>query len=341
MISEPITRLHTWWDRQSRELNTERPKDAASLLRSLEAEGLLRLPDPGCGRTRERFACLAAIGEIDLTLGRLAEAHADAASILGELHAEPVRPGQLWGVWAAEPPNARVQATQHSGGWRLAGRKAWCSGAGIYSHALVTAHAPDGPRLFAVELSVPEVRPVDGTWQALALTGSDTRSVDLDDAPATAVGGSDDYVARPGFWHGAAGVAAVWYGGAVSVARALSAAASRRPDDDLLLAQLGAVDVALAGAHAALTAAADGFDADPSDRNHVAAVRARRTRGVVEAAVSEVLDLVGRALGAAPLAMDRRHARRVADLQLYVRQSHADRDLADLGRRLLDTEALW
>ena len=111
-------------------------------------------------------------------------------------------------------------------------------------------------------------------------------------------------------------------------------AAVRRPDDDILLAHLGAVDVALAAAHASLAAAAAAFDADPKDRSGRAAVIARRTSGVVEATVTEVIDRVGRALGAAPLAMDRDHARRVADLQLYVRQSHADRDLADLGRRI-------
>src|SRR4249919_1622082 len=39
-------------------------------------------------------------------------------------------------------------------------------------------------------------------------------------------------------------------------------------------------------------------------------------------------------LGPAPLAFDETHARRVADLEIYVRQHHAERDLADLGNRL-------
>jgi hypothetical protein len=41
------------------------------------------------------------------------------------------------------------------------------------------------------------------------------------------------------------------------------------------------------------------------------------------------------------LATDETHLRRVADLQLYLRQSHADRDLADLGRRLIATVPQW
>jgi hypothetical protein len=40
---------------------------------------------------------------------------------------------------------------------------------------------------------------------------------------------------------------------------------------------------------------------------------------------------VGRALGPAPLATDREHAQRVADLTVYLRQHHAERDLARLG----------
>ena len=60
---------------------------------------------------------------------------------------------------------------------------------------------------------------------------------------------------------------------------------------------------------------------------------ALRTRGIVARAVDEVLARVGRALGPAPLALEAEHARRVADLQLYVRQHHAERDQASLGAR--------
>jgi hypothetical protein len=44
---------------------------------------------------------------------------------------------------------------------------------------------------------------------------------------------------------------------------------------------------------------------------------------------------VGHALGPAPLGFDEDHARRVADLELYVRQHHAERDLARLGAAVL------
>jgi hypothetical protein len=55
-------------------------------------------------------------------------------------------------------------------------------------------------------------------------------------------------------------------------------------------------------------------------------------RAVVEHAVDEAIVRTGRALGPAPLVLDARHAQRVADLTIYVRQSHAERDLAALGK---------
>ena len=80
--------------------------------------------------------------------------------------------------------------------------------------------------------------------------------------------------------------------------------------------------------------AARGFprNADPFDRSGSAEMLARRTRAVVEHAVDEAITRSGRALGPGPLCQDGRHAQRVADLTIYVRQSHAERDLATLGR---------
>ncbi|HEY0215743.1 MAG TPA: acyl-CoA dehydrogenase, partial [Cellulomonas sp.] len=49
----------------------------------------------------------------------------------------------------------------------------------------------------------------------------------------------------------------------------------------------------------------------------------------------DVLRIAGHALGPAPLALEPEHAKRVADLQVYVRQQHAERDDASLGSALL------
>jgi alkylation response protein AidB-like acyl-CoA dehydrogenase len=348
IASGSTTDIRAWWRGQAvngeQADTTYQPTSAAALMRSLAGGPLLDLPLPGGGQTRRRFGALIALGESDLTVGRLAEAHLDAIAILAELgSALAQRPSDsVWAVWAAEPPTARVSATTVLGdGWLLNGRKAWCSGAGGSSHALVTAHADDGPRLFAVDLDQVGVRAMDDPWPAAALSGTDTRTVEFSNAVATAVGGPGDYVNRTGFWHGAVGVAAVWFGGAVGVARTLLGAGQRRPLSEIDTVHLGAVGAALAGGRAALNLAAESFDDDPTDTAGRVAITARSTRAVVEAAAAEVIDRVGRALGAAPLALDGDHSRRVADLTLYVRQSHADRDLADLGKRMVEEGALW
>ena len=175
--------------------------------------GLLDLPLPGRGATGERFAALADLGGADLDLARLAEAHVDAVAIRADLGAGGPADG-LWGVWAANPPADPLLARRSDGGWRLDGTKPWCSGAGCCDRALVTARTDDGYRLFAVDLADPRAAAVDGTWPAAAMQGSDSRSVRFDGAPADAVGGPQEYLERPGFWHGAVGVAAVWWGGA-------------------------------------------------------------------------------------------------------------------------------
>ena len=209
--------------------------DVGPLLRAGLAAGALDLPLPGAGRTLERWTALAELSAADLVLGRLAEAHADAVAILAELGG--AAPDGLWGVWAAEPPTARVEAVRTGDGWVLEGRKAWCSGALVLDAALVSAHADDGRRLFAVDVA--DVVPVPGTWAAVGMAASGSVAVDLDRVPARPVGGPGAYLDRPGFWHGGAGVAACWYGGALGAARVLRTAARDRALSPHALAHLG------------------------------------------------------------------------------------------------------
>lgn len=296
--------------------------------------GQLELPLPGAGRTGQRWAKLAAFTECDIVAGRLAEAHTDAMAILAELESPVVERNQLWGVWAAEAPDAVVMAADDGAGVRLDGVKAWCSGAGMCTHALVTARAADDSRgLYAVDLGGPEVVPMTSEWHHPGMAASDTRSVRFDGAAATPVGAAGRYLQRPGFWHGAIGVAACWLGGARAVAtplyRAVGDEHGRAAHDAHAHAHLGAVDAAIAAAEAVLWWAAARIDARPEED---AELIARRVRAVVENAVDESISRSGRALGPAQLVTDAEHAQRVLDLGMYVRQSHAERDLAALGR---------
>lgn len=302
---------------------------AADELARLSLQGL-DLPLPGAGATWERWEALAALARRDVVLGRLAEAHTDAAAILAELHGPRPAAGQVWGVWASEPPDPVLRATRGAGsdGWTLTGTKAWCSGASTSTHALVTARHGEQRPLFAVDLAHDGVRPVPGTWRAVGMAASDSGEVTFDRVPAVMVGPPDGYLQRPGFWHGAIGVAAAWYGGACGVADALARRVDRGGADAHVRAHLGAVVATLAAARSSLRTAAAEIDADPRTD---AMATALAVRVVVEAAATTVLERTGRALGAGPLCGDAEHAARVADLTVYLRQSHAERDLVALA----------
>lgn len=313
-------------------------EDVAARFTALVESGALVAPLPGSGRTGERFRALSDLGRADLSLARLGEGHLDAVAILHELDGPRPGPGERWGVWAAQPPGPGLSAERRPEGWRLSGLKPYCSGARVCTHALVTADSDEGRRLFAVRVAEPGVSPVPGSWQAVGMAGSDTPDVTFSDVPATPVGEVGQYVERPGFQHGGIGVAACWLGGARAVADTLLASARKRTPDAHTAAHLGAVDVLLGAAETVLARAGDDIDADPLDALGDARVRSLRVRALAEQVCTDVLGHVGRATGAGPLCHDARHARNVADLTVYIRQHHAERNLAELGQLLAERE---
>lgn len=291
------------------------------------------LPLPGHG-TAARWDVLAAVAAENLTAARVLEAHADALAILAEA-GERV-PDGTWGVFAAEAPGVRLEALPgpDGHGLRLSGTKPWCSLAAHLDAALVTAHTPEGRQLFRVDLRGPGVQVAEPEgWAARGLRTVVSVPVHFDAAPATPVGPPGWYLVRPGFAWGGIGVAACWYGGASGLLPALHRRVEGR-DGDLDALHLGAVDAALHGAGAVLDEAADLVDRGAA--HHAAGeLLALRVRAVVADAVERTLQHAAHALGPAPLAFDAAHAARVADLGLYVRQHHAERDLATLGRMVV------
>lgn len=321
----------------------EWPDRALGLARELGASAAL--PGEGRtgeGRTGELWDLLAALGAADLSVARVVEPHLDALAILRQAGLGEPEPGSVWGVFAAEAPGARLEARPTAEGWQLHGTKPWCSLAGALSHAIVTAHTgPDTRRAFAVRLGHPKVAVRGGGWHALGLPGIPSGPVEFDGVPAEPVGADGWYLERPGFAWGGIGVAAVWYGGALGVARRLWVAATQRTPDQIALAHLGSADLALGTARAALAAAAAAVDEGRAE-GAAGALLALRVRGTVAAAAETVLTVADHALGPAPLAFEAEHAQRVADLRLYLRQHHAERDAAALGRSLLEAgERPW
>jgi len=336
VLTSPVTR---WWADHRADLSD--PAVAARTVLAARADGLLDLPAPGAGATAQRWSALAAFAAADVTLAKLGEAHADAVAILADVKGPadlegPLPSDALWAAWAARTPLLRASCDA-AGRWRLDGVKPYASGYGPCARALVSATAPDGDRLFAVDTADAGIVADEGSWPGLGMAGTRSLTLTLTDVPGVAVGGPGAYTARPGFWWGAIGIAACWYGGAVGVAAPLYERVAAAPADPYRAAHLGAVHAALAAAAATLDAAAVVVDSDIRGAGSVAvdwAALALTARAVAEDAATTVLERVGRALGPGPLVGDRAHARRVADLTLFLRQSHAEADLADLGRRV-------
>ena len=322
------------------------------------------LPLPGAGHTLQRWQALAAVAAQGLPLAKLYEGHTDALAILselGEIHAlddadnadgaddvdnptKPINRGiatqpPSWGVWAAEMPASRVVITPLQGAAvQLDGTKFWCSGALAVSHGLLTAWHADGsgPQLVRVAMQQSGVSVSSASWVAVGMAESASVDVSFTNARAYTVGKPGEYLSRPGFWQGGAGIAACWYGGAVGLGLALHEAlaampaASRSP---YKMAALGKVDMALHSTALLLRDAARWIDVNPLGD---ASSMALRVRLAAEACAKTVLDEAGRALGAAAFCRNARFARAAADLPVFIRQSHGERDFAALADRLFD-----
>jgi alkylation response protein AidB-like acyl-CoA dehydrogenase len=299
-------------------------------LRSLVTE---ELPLPGAGATPLRHQRLMEIAREDLGLARLAEAHWDAVAILAEAGKTP-EPNQVYGVWASEKPGEALELRSSASGMTVSGSKTFCSGAGLIHRALVTVGIPEN---LLVEIDLREnaanIR-FDGTgWKTRAFGETNTSNAIFEDASVTeaaVIGDPGWYTDRPGFWHGACGPAACWAGGAIGL---VDFATRQKRDDAHTLAHLGAMHASQWGLRSHLDQAGKEIDADPTNVDE-AEIRALTLRHLIEQLCTDVLRRVPRAFGPFPLAMDEAISLRYQELDLYLRQSHAERDLERLGTRL-------
>jgi alkylation response protein AidB-like acyl-CoA dehydrogenase len=309
----------------------------SSALHRFSADEAVHTPLPGSGQTPARFKSFATLGRIDLSLARLAEGHLDALAILAEA-GMPQSNGDALGVWAARGGDDPVRAELRAGDWVLSGTKPFCSGASLLDRALVTAEASDGYRLFDVALR-DTARTVDpGGWRAVGMAGSDSQTFVFHDVVVPqerAIGAPRFYLDRPGFWFGASGVAACWFGGAAGlldgVLRSFEMSTSEHS-----LAAIARAAARLESMDALIETEATQIDLDPTDSKGHAKHRALVLRQVVHDLCLDVLSLTAEAGGARPLCHDGEQAHRAADLFVYLAQHHGLHDAAVLGRMILE-----
>jgi hypothetical protein len=317
--------------------------DASAQFHKLIHQKLDQLPLPGAGSTLTRWRALAEVAAHNLSLAKIYEGHTDALAILAELGDQTVN-GATWGVWAAEAPDIRVIITPARHGMVLLdGLKPWCSGAQIVNQGMLTAWYADGsgPQLVRVHMHQPGVQVSSAAWQAIGMADSASVDVNFSQANAQLVGQVGSYLSRPGFWQGGAGIAACWYGGSLTLATTLQQALAKTPSEargPFRLAALGKIDLALTSTAVVLQNAAQWIDDNPLADACTVALRARLA---AESCAGLVLNEAGRALGASAFCHDRQFARMAADLPVFIRQSHAERDFVALAKCVVDNSNGW
>jgi hypothetical protein len=290
----------------------------------LDAVPALGAPAPAMGHTSERWLALfdlAAVG--DVTVARLVEAHIDAVAVLHEAGCSP-RPGALYGVWASVRPDG---ADVELGEGGLSGVKSFCSGVGIVDRALIDVRVEGVRRLTDVGVRI-DGAALQGEveWHHRGLATANTGTVRFDrhdDAEVIAPPGW--YLDRPGFWHGALGPAACWAGAAAGLARSI-----RPSDDPYRTAACGAIAADVWTMCAVLEQAGRDADRWPADRDG-ARYRALAARHAIHELATRIVDRFTRAAGPRPLVADESVAQRLADVEIYLRQHHGERDLAALA----------
>ncbi len=304
-----------------------------TLMERLGAVVKEHLPLPGGGETAARHKTLFAIAREDVSLAKLSEAHWDAVAILADAGRTPV-PDALYAVWASEVAGKAIQVASFEGGFVLRGEKPFCSGLGLADRALVTAGEPV-PSLFEVDLRAnsSSLEANLDVWTVSAFASTHTGALAFHAVPVPEdglVGSPGWYLQRPGFWHGACGPASCWAGG---VAGLLDYALRSKRRDPHTLAHLGALSSNVWAMEALLAQAGAEIDQYPED--YAAAHRRALTlRHIVEQLGTDSLRRFARAYGPQPLSMNAPVARRYAEIDLFLRQAHGERDLQALGEAL-------
>jgi alkylation response protein AidB-like acyl-CoA dehydrogenase len=161
---------------------------------------------------------LVRLGEASLPIARLYEAHVNALQLAFRYGTEQMKmrcardaaSNHLFALWVTDPHDGGVHLRGNGDVFILDGTKAFCSGAGVASRALITAATPTGIQMLIVSLSQARVLP---SGMSLAgMRAAVTGRVDFSGIKVTAadlLGAEGDYLREPvfsaGAWRSSAG----------------------------------------------------------------------------------------------------------------------------------------
>jgi len=293
------------------------------------AEGLLQL--------------FVLLGQGSLAVARLYEAHVNAlqlvlrygsAPLAARVAADAAR-GHLFALWVTDPPAARLAAKPVPSGYVLDGGKAFCSGAGIATRALITADTDEGTRMLIVGVE-PDTRVLPSDIKLSGMRAAITGSMDFTGmavAPEAFVGAAGDYLREPlfsaGAWRGSAGA----LGGLVALVDLHRGEIlhRHRDRDPHQRARFGQLMIVLESARLWMQGAARrGCVEDGPPEEIVAYVNLARL--AVEAACLEAMRLTQRSLGLSAFIAGHPAERLCRDLATYLRQPAPDETL-DIAAR--------
>ena len=318
----------------------------AMLLRdAIRAHGWDRTPacDPGdAAANLALLSALHATGRQDLPLGRLLEGHVDAVQIVQRYGnaaqvarlRDALAGGAMLGVWNAALPEGPLTLA----GGRLTGGKSYASGAGVLTHALVTAQTAAGMRLLLLDLAaVPPAIDRDW-WRTTGMQRSETHQVrwHAADVPADAlIGELDVYVREPFFSGGALRFVAVHAGGVAALCDRSRdhLIATGRADDPFQAARLAELFLLADAAAGAVRHAATRWFADDGEARLARVAAARLT--VSDAAERAIL-IAQQAVGLSGHFLAHPLAATLADLPVYLRQPAPDAQRLRVGRAVRD-----
>lgn len=292
------------------------------------------------------MSVLRIIGRADLSVGRLYEGHVNALLLIGwygspEQKATLQRElacGRFYGVWATEPPPG-VHLARGGYAWTLKGAKSFATGAGGLAHAIITAQPHDDSRRLVIIAANDPTRTDLSEWRMRGMRATCSGRYDLD---ALAVSEQDllglpgDYDRDPRFTTGAWRFTAVQLGGIeallTEIRSAMNPVARADPLQRAKFADaVAATRTAYLWVRECARRAADEDEDGPAF--------ARMTRGVVERAALDVMELAARIVGTRSAMDDQRIDKIIRDLSLYLRQAGPDHARDQAALTWLDHDA--
>ena len=325
--------------------------------RDLAARKMLLAPFPvrvgglGMGSEADAVPALALLlrllGQGNLAIGRLFEAHVNAVELVSRYGSEALlqraardaEDGHLFGLWVTDPRENPLRATSDA---VLHGGKAFCSGAGHAGRAVVTAETPDGKtRLAYLPTQAASARKLEGRMQGMRAAATGRVSFQGNRIePEDWIGAEGDYLREPAFSVGA------WRGSAVTCGglEALIDFAMRhlvargRASDPHQLARMGRVWIARESALLWLGRSAEAAQRSfAEDDNAECVATVNLARIAIETASLEAMTLIERSLGLAAFLHPDPIERMRRDLATYLRQPAPDDVLTEAAAHILNT----